>query len=86
MEPPKRIELSLEEQAELITRVEEDSLTTSDRELFVGLIKFNHWLQNALTDKKVTIHKLKHTFFSTSDSPRKKSSNNYSFALAINIY
>jgi len=73
---PKRIELNADEKSELIDRIKEDSLTTADHDLLIGLIEFNHWLQNALLDKKVTIHKLKHAFFSTSDRPSKKPPNN----------
>lgn len=67
---PKRIELSADEKSELIDRIKENSLTPADHDLLIGLIEFNHWLQNALMDKKVTIHKLKHAFFSTSDRPQ----------------
>lgn len=66
---PKRIELNSKEQSALIERVNISNLAPEDRDLIVGLIEFNHWLQVAIADKNITIHKLKHAFFSTSDTP-----------------
>lgn len=70
---PKRIELNLNEQSELIARIKGSNLAIADCDLIIGLIEFNQWLQTALLNKNVTIHKLKHTFFSTSDKPRSNS-------------
>ena len=59
-----------------IERIKTNNLTTGDRDLFVGMIEFNAWLQFSLQEKNISINKLQKIFGSGSERRNKKKRNN----------
>lgn len=72
MKRPKLIELTLEDRTALIERIKNDSLTTNDIEILIGLMDFNLWLQFSLQEKSISISRLQKIFGSSSEKRKKK--------------
>ena len=59
---PEVVSLTNEEVQSLKKRVEESSLLASDQKILLGLLSFNFWLQEKLSQAQVTILRLKKIF------------------------
>ncbi len=63
MKQPKSIELSAEEIEGLKQRLMDNSLSLADKELLKGILDFSCWLQQVLSEAKITIKKLQSLVF-----------------------
>ncbi len=49
---PKQIELTIEERDAFRQRINESEFATTDKDIILGLLDFNNWLQMQLLEKK----------------------------------
>ena len=64
MQQPTRIEMNHTDQNDLIARTKQnDHIPDEDRQILIGLIEFNSWLQFVLQEKKISIRRLQNLFF-----------------------
>ena len=62
MKKPKRIILDAEEIGSLKERLSASNLGTSDKHLLAGILQFYVWLQWALQETKLSVHRLRSLF------------------------
>jgi hypothetical protein len=63
MQRPEEVNLSREDGAALIERLEDNALTTDDRHVLVKLITFHFWLLLALQEAKLSLKRLRSLLF-----------------------
>jgi transposase len=70
MQRPEEVNLSREDGAALIERLEDNALTTDDRRVLVKLITFHFWLLLALQEAKLSLKRLRSLLFG--EQPKKR--------------
>jgi len=70
MQRPEEVNLSREDGAALIERLEDNTLTTDDRRVLVKLITFHVWLLLALQEAKLSLKRLRSLLFG--EQPKKR--------------
>ena len=62
MKKPHKIEITQEQSDDIITRLDANALTDSDRYIITLIIQWYLWLQSALLESKISISRIKSMF------------------------
>ena len=62
MKKPDKIEITQEQSDDIITRLDANALTDSDRYIITLIIQWYLWLQSALLESKISISRIKSMF------------------------
>ena len=75
MKRPEEVKLNREQGDELINRLEQDQLSADDRHVLAKLVQLYFWLTFALSETKISLHRLKLALFGTGAKTARTSAN-----------
>jgi len=68
MATPKQIELIIEERDSFRQRINDSDIASNDKDIILGLLDFNNWLQMQLLEKRISISRLRSMVFGEKNS------------------
>lgn len=68
MATPKQIELTIEERDSFRQRINDSDIASNDKDIILGLLDFNNWLQMQLLEKRISISRLRSMVFGEKSS------------------